>query len=189
MPYQPTMRLWARTAVIQDDRSCWICSGAGNNSGYQTIACGPGLGQRMAHWYAWWLVAGPPPPGFVVCHDCPDGDDRSCVRNDTPGWKEINGILRPKFGHLWAGTPAENTADMFEKGRGMIGDRHTARTDPSYLPRGEAHVNSKLTVEKVRDIRSRRAVGEPVRVLALANGVSRSTIENVLSGRVWGHVK
>ncbi len=57
------------------------------------------------------------PSSFMSLHAC---DVRSCIRNDEPGIYVIRGIARPRFGHLWLGTQADNMADMIAKGR-----RHT----------------------------------------------------------------
>ena len=71
--------------------------------------------QRATH-AAWKIASGEPvPPGFFVLHTC---DRPPCVRNDDAGTYEINGTIRPRYGHLWVGTAADNTADMINKGRG-----------------------------------------------------------------------
>lgn len=50
-------------------------------------------------------------------------------------------------------------------------------------PRGERHGHAKLTDDQVREIRARRASGEPGSVLAKAFGVSPSTISQIASGK------
>lgn len=44
---------------------------------------------------------------------------------------------------------------------------------------------SKLTIEKAREIRSRRAAGESARALMAAFGIAEPTVYAVLSGRIW----
>lgn len=73
--------------------------------------------------------------------------------------------------HLYAGTTQENNAD---------------RTRRDRLPRGEANASSRLTAEAVRQI---RRSSETHTDLAARFGVSRVTVANVRSGKVWGHVQ
>lgn len=57
---------------------------------------------------------------------------------------------------------------------------------------GDDHPRSKLTVEKVREIREKyipRSKKFGIKALAEEYGVSRSTIENVVYNQVWKHVK
>ena len=74
--------------------------------------------------------------------------------------------------HVIAGTYAQNTADMWDRGRGARGDRR-----PS----------AKLSAEKVREIRRRAA--ESRTQVAAEFGVSPSLITQVLQGKVWGWVE
>jgi len=68
---------------------------------------------------AWFLATGHWPTRWeYVCHDCPDGDNPACVRNDTIGVYTVEGVAYERRGHLWLGTPAANQADMRLKGRG-----------------------------------------------------------------------
>jgi hypothetical protein len=59
--------------------------------------------------------------------------------------------------------------------------------DTDSTPRGEAHVNAKLTEARVRAIRASANVS--VNRLAALHGVSRPTINRVLNGESWRHVK
>ena len=57
---------------------------------------------------------------------------------------------------------------------------------------GDNHPRSKLTVEKVREIREKyipRSKKYGIKALAKEYGVSRSTIENVVYNAVWKHVQ
>jgi hypothetical protein len=55
-------------------------------------------------------------------------------------------------------------------------------------PKGERHHLAKLTADAVRDIRRRRAAGEPLAPIARDYGVSRTAISRAATGRKWGHV-
>lgn len=54
-----------------------------------------------AHRASWLVHKGPIPDGMIVCHNCPGGDNPSCINPD----------------HLFLGTPMDNTIDMVNKGR------------------------------------------------------------------------
>lgn len=75
--------------------------------------------------------------------------------------------------HLFLGTPADNSADMVAKQRSGA---------------GEAHSQSKLTVEDIRYIRQRVASGVTRKQVALELGLCRSTVSLIVSGKRWGHV-
>lgn len=72
-------------------------------------------------------------------------------------------------------------------------DTHTANVEDSRkhgtMTRGEASPNAKLTDEKVKEIRSLHTRGYCMSDLVSVYNVSRSTIQAVVEGRVWKHVK
>lgn len=76
--------------------------------------------------------------------------------------------------HLIAGTQLDNVRDRDIRGRGWI-------------PKGEAHGNSKLVTSQVIDIRRRNSQGESQRSLAREFGVSQHCIYSVINGG-WSHV-
>ncbi len=76
--------------------------------------------------------------------------------------------------HLRLGTHQDNMRDMFAKGR-------------CRRPRGEQHHNAKLTVQKVREIRSRYRRGLGPR-LSREYNLSLSTILGVARGGRWAWV-
>ena len=75
--------------------------------------------------------------------------------------------------HLFIGTALENNRDCLRKGRAAIGSKNG---------------QSKLTEDKVRRIKALPPNSNLWRVAELL-GVNRSTIERVLRGDTWSHVK
>lgn len=65
--------------------------------------------------------------------------------------------------------------------RENLADRKIHGTHPS----GERHPRSKLSALQVKEIRSRKSLGESLGVIALDYGVSYHTIWDITSGRSW----
>jgi hypothetical protein len=53
---------------------------------------------------------------------------------------------------------------------------------------GESHPRSKLTDEKVREIRAHRKEGKGYKRIAKLTGIPVQTVRDVLSYRTWRHV-
>ena len=143
---------------VDKTATCWIWRGAIESKGYGRVTVRyRNLG---AHVLSWMLHHGPIPDGLQVLHNCPDGDNPSCVNPD----------------HLWLGTQTENIRDMFVKGRGH--DR-----------RGTMHPKARLTEQQVHAIRAQYAAGNTsLYKLAAKYQVSPSTIAGIAYRRTWKHI-
>lgn len=75
--------------------------------------------------------------------------------------------------HLEPGTHADNSADMVARGRSV---------------KGTAHHLSRLCEEDVKEIRSRAAHGEAWRLIGKLFGISKGSVQHIVSGRNWKHV-
>ena len=117
------------------------------------------LGGGYAHRAAYQIATGQDPRGMVVRHTC---DNPPCC---NPA-------------HLRIGTVADNARDREERGR----------HPHSGMRRGSSHPRTKLTEEKVRASRERRAAGESIASLAACFGVSHHTMSVALRGMTWKHV-
>jgi len=104
--------------------------------------------RKRASRVAYELRYGPLSSGQMACHRC---DVELCI-NDA---------------HLFAGTAAENAADMVAKRRNA---------------RGEKVGNSKLTAEMAAAI---KVDPRTQRVIAASYGIGKSTVGDVKRGRIW----
>lgn len=176
------VRLWR--SVVKSDDGCWLrTEGVNAQTGYSQLRLA-GSAHRLALEERLGFKL---PDGFFSLHVC---DVRNCIRNDEPGIYVIRGIARPRFGHLWLGTQADNMADMYAKGRGPIGNRHGTHRHPEVIRRGVAVTSAKLTEPQVREIRHRYATNSvSLSRLGQEYGVSPATVSQVVLRKTWQHVE
>ncbi|OHS09327.1 hypothetical protein HMPREF3289_01280 [Pseudomonas sp. HMSC75E02] len=163
-------RFWSK---VDKSGDCWIWTAATDRKGYGKFSVGPARnpdGSRRnsmvgAHRFSYELANGPIPDhasfhGLCVLHQC---DNPRCV---NPA-------------HLFLGTNEENVKDMDLKGRRI-----------TKAKRGSAHAQAVLTEQKVREIHARyRAGGISQAALAAEYGVCLATINHIMTGRLWAHLK
>jgi len=78
-----------------------------------------------------------------------------------------------KLPNLRWGAHKQNAADAVRNGR---------------MPRGEAHPNSRLTEDFIRQVRNQHYEGCSVRSLAKFYGLSRGYLWSVVARKFWAHV-
>ena len=147
--------LKSRIKIGKTESDCWIWRGA-RSRGYGIVQIERGQFQR-AHRLVYEMLEGAIPAGKILCHRC---DNPSCVNPQ----------------HMMVGTMADNTADMFSKGR---------QQDYSRNPKGETHHSAKVTEDAVRAIRASSA---PSKMLAAQYGVNVWSIQNIRARRTWKHI-
>lgn len=135
---------------------CWLWNGAKNHAGYGRFS----LNNRnwLAHRASFLIFRCDLPNDKHLMHLC---DNPPCIN---------------PF-HLELATPADNMQDKTVKGRGRNG---------AEIVRGERHPQAKLTVDHVKNIRSRYAGGGITHLeLAREFSVDRSLIGMIVRMEIW----
>ena len=117
--------------------------------------------QSLAHRLVWRHFHGPIPPGLTINH-------RNGVKDDN----------RPE--NLELATYAEQTRHSHF----VLGNRC-----PRFEQDGEANAMAKLRAGAVREIRRRRAGGEPLKSIAEDFGVSDRAISKIALGQRWRSIR
>lgn len=175
--------------ISKQSNGCWLWTSTKWSNGYGMFNvynaekgkyCGV-----LAHRFAWGLDSGKMPPKHLnVCHKC---DVKECVNPE----------------HLFLGTAKDNIDDCHRKGRHSHGERHSEalrsrkpyyrnrefRQSISIRTRGEGHGLSKLTTQKVLEIRKLYASGQWTQArLATRFRVGQANISRVINRKMWSHV-
>jgi hypothetical protein len=148
-------RFWDK---VEKTRSCWLWTGgrSGADGGYGQMATQTGKAPKLAHRVSWEINRGPIPRGKSICHRC---DNTICVRPS----------------HLFIGSQADNSHDMWRKGRGK---------PPPRLP-GEASGKAKLTWANVRAIRRQRTGGATLQAIGDKYGVTATQVWHIVKNKHW----
>ena len=149
-------------SVRRDDPDkCWPWCGTRGERGYGHF----GFRYKIvgAHRIAWVIENGYLPEGVWVLHHC---DNPPCCNPS----------------HLFLGTPKDNSADMVRKGRAKWSVKGLLHL------RGEENPRAKLDKAKIKEIRSRRSLGQSYQTIAISYGVSANAIWHVIQRKTWGHV-
>lgn len=150
--------IWDRVANIGGE-GCWLWQGAlRGKSGYGGFSFHGR--DYYAHRFAYCVAHGIEPESLSA--DL--GVLHTC---DTP--------LCCNPDHLWLGTNNDNVADKVRKGRQS---RLLGRRNPK----------SKLTAEQVKAIRAAAALGARGTDLALAYGISSTSVYHVINLKNWAHL-
>jgi hypothetical protein len=152
-------RFWQKVDRSGGSDACWpwlACSTNPGGHGWVWMGDAGYVASRVAYI----VTYGPIPRELRVCHHC---DNPPCCN--------------PK--HLFAGTQADNLADMTTKGR-------RARVGVV----GEAHPKAKLTNADVVTIRERHAAGGiSYSALGREYAVTHTCIRDICLHEIWKHIK
>lgn len=147
-------RFWGKVDKSAGPDGCWLWTAGCFDDGYGQFWCGST--NLRAHRYAYELINDSIPGGLLLRHSC---DNRLCV-NPT---------------HLTPGTELENSRDMVERGRSLLGERHH---------------KAKLSEEDVKFIREVVASGPKGTAAKMARlyGLTKASVSAIVNNKSWKHI-
>lgn len=165
-------RFWSYVEICKHGNDCVFCCWEWNgfkrpgtwNYGMFFMEVNGRSRQVRAHRIAWEMLNKQPIPlGLWGCHYC----------SNPPCCNPM---------HIYPGTAKDNTQDAIKRGSFI---------DRPYPPvrYGEMLTQSKLTENQIRTIRQRHVNNELQSVIATDFMVSRATINMIVHGKIWRHVK
>jgi hypothetical protein len=146
------------------DNGCWIWTGGKHRAGYGAYH---GI---QAHRYSYTIHQGAIPDGLWVLHNCPAGDNPSCVNPE----------------HLYLGTVLDNNRDTHRKGRGNPPWLGKKRPE-SDIRRG-SQVSKDRTEAEVLEIRRLAMDGVRPKELMDRFCISRAALWNITIRNTWKHI-
>ena len=144
-----------RLVAVKSEEECWLWLGGTTSRGYGVFGFrkkGVDFHNVLAHRFSYRAFVGKIPKGLQVCHDCPTGDNPSCVNPN----------------HLWIGTQEDNMQDMLNKGRGkQVGVQR------------DSHVKTKIFTKDIDKVLKLRDEGYSGPAAGRICGVHSSTIYRI----------
>ena len=105
-------------SINKEINECWLWTGLTDKSGYGVLGNQKTSKYTIgAHRFSWLLHYGRIPDGMFVCHNCPDGDNPSCVNPE----------------HLFLGFPEDNNLDYQIKKAKLVLDALNGRKEKRVL--------------------------------------------------------
>lgn len=160
----PYERFCKNTLIPNDENDCMLWTGTKLKNGYGHMGVNGKL--MLAHRLSYLLHYGILPKNLHVLHKC---DNPSCVRPD----------------HLFLGTDKDNARDCINKGRDTCFKKGMKSVADN---RGTKSKKSKLTEDKVIEIKIRLRENQTVASIARLYLISPSIISGIKNGYRWKHV-
>ena len=154
---QTADNFWSKITKLKN--GCWEWTGARNSTGYGTVSWHGKVyvSHRVAAYLTGLVVSmSAPKSTHELTHVLHKCDNRKCCNPD----------------HFFLGSFTDNQLDAYKKKRRS-------------QPKGELHVNSKLTKEQVMSIRDRYKLGEYQVPLANEFNVSQRCISLIVRGETY----
>jgi hypothetical protein len=150
----PEIRKKLKSKIEIDENGCWNFLGKLKKDGYGRMHYNGKY--YPVHRLSYLIFVEYVEDSKLICHKC---DNRKC--------------LNPS--HLYAGTHADNTRDMYERGR-------------QNLKIGESHHNAKFKEHEILTFRRLHKNGVSISEISKKYSVPYKTIHKIISRKTWMHV-